>query len=158
MMLTRQFHKPEHIAALRDPAEDSPLFVHTWQEAIDRLNHEKTSLLKELPEHGDEARQKSQLRLLAIEYEVEIYEMCIDRAHERHEIKNGWPSEHRETVRSRFYHLMGSLAKAENDLSNHVQRAEFVGDISEDQNWSPNRWVDELQEAASQACHRMAHI
>ena len=97
-------------------AENLALYRKVWRKTIDRLRQERLKLLA-VVRGGNDPERKSTLRLMQIAHEMEMFEMCIDRANERLELLEGRVDPEREVQRERYLRLMAGLAKASNDAA-----------------------------------------
>ena len=122
-----------------------------WTQAIHRLETERTRLLERVDVSQPDLRNRDWLRLLQIEHEVAMYEICLDRVHERAELCEGVESPEIAERRERFYRLMRGLAKAGNDRAGMKHRDAYIGCVEGEQGWSPERWASEMEAVALEA-------
>jgi hypothetical protein len=155
MIHIEPLHKPV-APSTHTPEDEARLFCRTWEQAIVRLRRERTALLASLRPHSGIKDHVAEYRLLKIDTEVTLYELCIDRVREQAEWRQGEPSPLREQQRERFYHLMASLAKAEIDRDDNALQVDFVSrEGSENDSWSSQRWVTELETAATETLQKI---
>ena len=98
--------------------------------------------------------------LMQIAHEMEMFEMCIDRANERLEILQGRMDPEREVQRERYLRLMAGLAKASNDAADlglSRNYFDFGGETAEvDENGLRDRWESELGNMAASELRSLA--
>jgi hypothetical protein len=143
-------------------AESLGLYRKVWRQAILRLRQERLELLA-LVRGGNDPERRSTLRLLQIAHELEMFEMCIDRANERLELLEGRVDPEREVQRERYLRLMAwlakaSLAKASNDAAGQgIRRGCFdCGSEKEEEHGWRDRWEFELGSMAANELRSLA--
>ena len=147
-------------------AESLGLYRKVWRQAILRLRQERLKLLA-LVGGGNDPERRSTLRLLQIAHELEMFEMCIDRANERLEILEGRVDPEREVQRERYLRLMAWLAKASmekasNDSAGQGTRRDCFDfgsekEKEEEHGWR-DRWEFELGSMAANELRSLAGI
>ena len=137
--------------------ENLELYRKVWRQTILRLRQERLKLLVEV-RNGSDPERKVTLRLMQIAHEMEMFEMCIDRANERLEILQGRMDPEREVQRERYLRLMAGLAKASNDAADlGISRDyfDFGGQKQQGDEWE-DRWESELGNMASNELRALA--
>jgi len=137
--------------------ENLELYRKVWRQTILRLRQERLKLLVEV-RNGSDPERKVTLRLMQIAHEMEMFEMCIDRANERLEILQGRMDPEREVQRERYLRLMAGLAKASNDAADlGISRDyfDFGGQKQQGEEWE-DRWESELGNMASNELRALA--
>ena len=137
--------------------ENLELYRKVWRQTILRLRQERLKLLVEV-RNGSDPERKVTLRLMQIAHEMEMFEMCIDRANERLEILQGRMDPEREVQRERYLRLMAGLAKASNDAADlGISRDyfDFGGQKQQGDEWE-DRWEYELGNMASNELRALA--
>lgn len=149
---------PSRNNSTHSEAENLDLYRKVWRQTIQRLRQERLKLLAEV-RNGNDPERKVTLRLTQIAHEMEIFEMCIDRANERLEILlEGQSNPEREVQRERYLRLMAGLAKASNDAADlGIVRDYFDigGQKQEERDWE-NRWENELGNIAASELRSLA--
>jgi len=138
-------------------AENLQLYRKVWRQTIQRLRQERLKLLI-IVRGGSDLERKATLRLMQIAHEVEMYEMCIDRANERLEVLEGRTDPEREVQRERYLRLMAGLAKASNDAADLGISRDYLdlgGATQEESPWE-DRWESELGNMASNELRALA--
>ena len=139
--------------------ENLELYRKVWRQTILRLRQERLKLLVEV-RNGSDPERKVTLRLMQIAHEMEMFEMCIDRANERLEILQGRMDPEREVQRERYLRLMAGLAKASNDAADlglSRNYFDFGGETAEvDENGLRDRWESELGNMAASELRSLA--
>lgn len=138
-------------------AENLELYRKVWRQAIERLRHERLKQLV-VVRTGTDHESKAKLRLMQIAHELEMFEMCIDRANERLEILEGHVDPEREVQRERYLRLMAGLAKASNDAADlGISRDyfDFGSQALEDASFG-EQWESELGNMASSELRALA--
>jgi hypothetical protein len=138
-------------------AENLELYRKVWRQTILRLRQERLKLLA-VVRAGADPERKITLRLMQIAHEMEMFEMCIDRANERLEALEGRVDPEREVQRERYLRLMAGLAKASNDAADlGIGRDyfDFGSQKQEDDEWE-DRWESELGNIASDELRSLA--
>jgi len=138
-------------------AENLHLYRKVWRQTIQRLRQERLKLLADL-RGGYDPERKATLRLMQIAHELEMFEMCIDRANERLEILEGRLDPEREVQRERYLRLMAGLAKASNDAADLGISRDYFGFGGEKENVSEwgDQWESELGNMASNELRALA--
>jgi len=121
------------------------LSTKVWTQAIRRLEGERARLLDAVDAAQPDLRSSIELRLLKIDHEIAVYEICMDRVHERAELCEGVESPLVSERRERFYRLMRGLAKAGNDRAGLKHRDAYIGCVEGEEGWSPERWAAEME-------------
>jgi len=140
-------------------AENLELYRKVWRQTILRLRQERLNLLF-LVRGGADPERKMTLRLMQIAHEMEMFEMCIDRANERLEVLEGRVDPEREVQRERYLRLMAGLAKASNDAADMgISRDYFdvVGAMNEESEWT-DHWESDLGNMASKERRALAGV
>ncbi len=138
-------------------AENLGLYRKVWRQTIQRLRQERLRLLTDL-RSGPDPERKATLRLMQIAHELEMFEMCIDRANERLEVLEGRVDPEREVQRERYLRLMAGLAKASNDAADLGISRDYLdigGAKQADHEWD-YRWESELGNMASKELRALA--
>ena len=138
-------------------AENLQLYRKVWRQALLRLRQERLKLLA-VVRSGADTERKATLRLMQIAHELEMFEMCIDRANERLELLEGRVDPEREVQRERYLRLMAGLAKASNDAADlGISRDyfDFGSQKQEDDEWE-DRWESELGNIAANELRSLA--
>jgi hypothetical protein len=140
-------------------AENLQLYRKVWRQALLRLRQERLKLLA-VVRSGADTERKATLRLMQIAHELEMFEMCIDRANERLELLEGRVDPEREVQRERYLRLMAGLAKASNDAADlglSRNYFDFGGETAEvDENGLRDRWESELGNMAASELRSLA--
>jgi hypothetical protein len=138
-------------------AENLELYRKVWRQALLRLRQERLRLLAVVRGGGDTER-KATLRLMQIAHELEMFEMCIDRANERLEMLEGRVDPEREVQRERYLRLMAGLAKASNDAADLGLSRDYFDFSGEevDENGLRDRWECELGNMAASELRSLA--
>ena len=138
-------------------AESLALYRKVWRQAILRLRQERLKLLA-LVRGGNDLERRSTLRLMQIAHELEMFEMCIDRANERLEILEGRVDPEREVQRERYLRLMAGLAKASNDAADLGLSRDYFdfGGTREEVEGSRDGWESELGSMAANELRSLA--
>jgi hypothetical protein len=140
-------------------AENLELYRKVWRQTIQRLRQERLKLLI-VVRGGDDHERRATLRLMQIAHEMEMFEMCIDRANERLELLEGRTDPEREVQRERYLRLMAGLAKASNDAADlGISRDYFDigGEKQTESEWG-DQWENELGNMASSELRLLAGI
>jgi hypothetical protein len=140
-------------------AENLELYRKVWRQTIQRLRQERLKLLL-VVRGGSDPERKAALRLMQIAHELEMFEMCIDRANERLEVLQGRVDPEREVQRERYLRLMAGLAKASNDAADlGISRDYFgFGGVKENENEWGDQWESELGNMASSELRLLAGL
>jgi len=148
---------PSRNNSTHSDAENLELYRKVWRLTILRLRQERLKLLA-LVRGGADPERKVTLRLMQIAHEMEMFEMCIDRANERLELLEDRVDPEREVQRERYLRLMAGLAKASNDAADlGISRDyfDFGGQKQEGNEWE-DRWESELGNIASNELRALA--
>jgi hypothetical protein len=138
-------------------AENLQLYRKVWRQTIQRLRQERLKLLA-VVRGGADLERSSTLRLMQIAHELEMFEMCIDRANERLEMLEGRVDPEHEVQRERYLRLMAGLAKASNDAADlGISRDYFDigGEKVTESDWQ-DRWENELGNMAASELRSLA--
>jgi hypothetical protein len=140
-------------------AENLQLYRKVWRQTIQRLRQERLTLLV-VVRGGEDRERKATLRLMQVAHEMEMFEMCIDRANERLEVLEGRTDPEREVQRERYLRLMAGLAKASNDAADlGISRDYFdIGGEKQTENEWGDQWENELGNMASSELRLLAGI
>ena len=148
---------PSRNNSARSETENLGLYRKVWRQTIERLRQERLKLLAVVRVETDPER-KVVLRLMQVAHELEMFEMCIDRANERLELLEGRVDAEHEVQRERYLRLMAGLAKASNDAADlGISRDyfDFGGQKEEEHAWG-ERWESELGNMASNELRALA--
>jgi len=139
--------------------ENLELYRKVWRQALLRLRQERLKLLA-VVRSGADTQRKATLRLMQVAHELEMFEMCIDRANERLEALEGRVDPEHEVQRERYLRLMAGLAKASNDAADlglSRDYFDFGGEAAEiDENGLRDRWESELGNMAASELRALA--
>ena len=148
---------PYRSDSVNTEAEKLELYRKVWRQAILRLRQERLKLLAVVRGGADTDRQAT-LRLMQIAHELEMFEMCIDRANERLELLEGRLNPEHEVQRERYLRLMAGLAKASNDAADLGLSRDYFdfGGEGVDENGIRDRWESELGNMAASELRALA--
>jgi hypothetical protein len=135
--------------------ENLELYRKVWRQTIQRLRQERLKLLADL-RGGSDPERKIMFRLMQIAHELEMFELCIDRANERLEILQGRMDPEREVQRERYLRLMAGLAKASNDAADLGISRDYFGFGGEKETENDWQWESELGNMASSELRSLA--
>ena len=141
----------DHTEELTAEFREFLLARKVWTQALQRLDKERKRLLKAVDAGKTDTKSTLWIRLMQIEHETAMYEICLDRAHERAELIEGIETPEVVQRRERFYRLMRGLAKAGNERADMGTRELPIGCVEGQEGWTPDHWVAGMQSVASEA-------
>ena len=148
---------PSHSNSTHSEAENLELYRKVWRQTILRLRQERIKQLAVL-RSGHDPERKATLRLMQIAHELEMFELCIDRANERLEILEGRVDPERAVQRERYLRLMAGLAKASNDAADLGFGRDYFdigGEKAGAREWD-DQWESELGSIAASELRSLA--
>ena len=141
----------DHTEELTAEFREFLLSRKVWTQALRRLDGERKRLLQVVDVAKPKPQSSVWIRLMQIEHETAMYEICLDRAHERAELIEGIETPQVSERRERFYRLMRGLAKAGNERAEMGGWEPTIGVTEGHEGWTPDRWVAGMQTVASEA-------